>query len=284
MKTMIRFRTAEGVCLVPADHVLEVRSAVDIKPFPGRREDVVGLIERQGQALTVLSTLGSEGDHVLLLTGAGGSFGLLVKEVLGLVSVAESEMAPAPAGRSKALVEAVVKSGRGLELLISADELWRLLTGGAAALAPPTTRLADEIPLRLLLVEDNVVVQMLTKRLLSKLGYSIDVAVNGREAIEAMERAAYDIVFMDLHMPEMDGLETMKEIARRWPADHPAVIAMSAAEADSERQGCLDAGMSDYLSKPFRDADLSGMLRKWGPGHRPASAAKPNGGPPVPQS
>ena len=135
--------------------------------------------------------------------------------------------------------------------------------------------MADELPLRVLLVEDSVVVQVLAKRLLGKLGYTIEVAANGKEAIDAMGNGAYDVVFMDVQMPEMDGLAAMKEIALRWPSDHPSIIAMSASDAASDRQACLDAGMDDYLSKPVREADMRAMLRKWGSGRAQGPGAAP---------
>ncbi len=277
MRTMVRFRTAEGICAIPAEHVLEVRSAVDVKPFPGRRADVAGMVERDGRPLSVLTTMGGGGGHVLLLTTARGSFGLLVDEVLGLTKVSESAIEPAPAGRSQPLVDAVINAGNGIELLISADELWRQLSGETVTRGPGVARLADEIPLRMLLVEDNVVVQLLTKRLLGKLGYSIDLAVNGKQAIDAIEKTTYDIVLMDLQMPEMDGLDALKEITRRWPSERPAIIAMTASDAGTERQACLDAGMNDYLTKPVREAELSDMLRKWGSGRRATPPTKQNG-------
>ena len=69
---------------------------------------------------------------------------------------------------------------------------------------------------------------------------------------------------MDVQMPEMDGLTAMREIARRWPTGRPPVIAMSAENAESERQNCLDAGMNDYVAKPVREPELNAILRKWG--------------------
>ena len=137
---------------------------------------------------------------------------------------------------------------------------------------PPLSRLmADELPLRLLLAEDNAVVQTATRRLLAKLGYAIDVASTGRQAIDAMERGGYDLVFMDVQMPDVNGIEAMREIVRRWPSERPAVIALSAGETEAERQACVDAGMSDFLLKPVREATLSATLRKWGQ-KRPAEA------------
>lgn len=277
MKTMVRFRTAQGTCLIAAEQVLEVRSAQGVRTFPGPRDDIVGLVERQGRALTVMSTLGAGGGQVLLLATTGGAFGLLVDEVYGIAKVEESDLGPAPAGQSRPLVEAVVNTRTGLELVISTDELWHQLGAREGSSTPPAGRLGDELPLHVLLVEDNVVVQVMTRRLLGKLGYTIEVAANGKEAIAAMERTGYDIVFMDLQMPEMDGLAAVREIVRRWPSDHPPVIAMTGADSDSERQASLAAGMSDYLCKPVRQADLGAVLRRWGSMKRTPARAKTEG-------
>jgi CheY-like chemotaxis protein len=78
---------------------------------------------------------------------------------------------------------------------------------------------------------------------------------------------------MDLHMPDMDGLTAMHEITRRWPTRRPPVIAMSAENAESERQNCLDAGMNDYVAKPVREPELNAILRKWGGAPRAASGS-----------
>jgi len=116
--------------------------------------------------------------------------------------------------------------------------------------------------LRILLAEDNIVNQKVTLRMLSKLGFRADVAANGLEVLEALERQAYDIVLMDVLMPEMDGLETTKAIRQRWSKEKgPKIIAMTASALKGDREMCLNAGMDDYVSKPVRIENLANVLR-----------------------
>jgi GAF domain-containing protein/CheY-like chemotaxis protein/anti-sigma regulatory factor (Ser/Thr protein kinase) len=108
-------------------------------------------------------------------------------------------------------------------------------------------------PLRILLAEDNAVNQKLALRLLQQMGYRADVASNGIEAIESVERQTYDVVLMDVQMPEMDGLEASRRITARWAADaRPRIVAMTANAMAGDRELCMAAGMDDYVTKPIR--------------------------------
>ena len=136
-----------------------------------------------------------------------------------------------------------------------------LLAGGDAAIkvaAEPGKPQIDpgqatRHPLRILLAEDNVVNQKLALRLLQQMGYRADLASNGIEAIESVQRQTYDVVLMDVQMPEMDGLEASRQINARWrPAQRPRIIAMTANAMQGDRDMCLAAGMDDYLTKPIR--------------------------------
>jgi PAS domain S-box-containing protein len=121
--------------------------------------------------------------------------------------------------------------------------------------------MAARHPLRILLAEDNVVNQKLALRLLQGMGYRADVAANGLEAIESIGRQPYDLVLMDVQMPEMDGLEASREINRRWDnARRPRIVAMTANAMQGDRELCLAAGMDDYLTKPIRLNDLVAAL------------------------
>ena len=118
------------------------------------------------------------------------------------------------------------------------------------------------MPLRILLAEDNVVNQKLALRLLQQMGYRADVAGNGIEAIECVARQRYDVVLMDVQMPEMDGLEASRRIVARWKSEErPRIVAMTANAMQGDREECLAAGMDDYVTKPFRvDALVTALL------------------------
>ena len=122
--------------------------------------------------------------------------------------------------------------------------------------------LAQRLPLRVLLTEDNVINQKVALRLLDRLGYRADVASNGVEAVEAVRRQRYDVIFMDLHMPEMDGLEATRRICAEWPHDRPRIIAMTANAMPEDRELCLAAGMDDFISKPVRIEELQAVIER----------------------
>lgn len=123
--------------------------------------------------------------------------------------------------------------------------------------------MAQTHPLRILLTEDNAVNQKVAIRILGRMGYRADIAGNGLEAIQAVERQHYDVILMDVQMPEMDGLEATRQICARWPHGvRPRIIAMTANATQEDRQMCFDAGMDDYISKPIRVEDLAAALSR----------------------
>ena len=125
------------------------------------------------------------------------------------------------------------------------------------------TARAATTPLRILLAEDNRVNQRLGLMILQKLGYQADTVSNGREALQALERERYNVVLMDVQMPEMDGLEATREIRQRWPAKSgPWIIALTANAMEGDRETCLDAGMDGYLTKPMKVTELQSMLEQ----------------------
>jgi len=137
--------------------------------------------------------------------------------------------------------------------------------------APPAPALdadfARKLPLRLLLADDNPINQKVGLSVLNKLGYRADIANNGLEVLQALEQKAYDILFLDVQMPEMDGLEAARQICQRWPAEkRPRIIAMTGNALMGDREKCLQAGMDDYISKPVRIGDLQSALERWGAG------------------
>jgi len=125
---------------------------------------------------------------------------------------------------------------------------------------------ARRLPLRLLLADDNPINQKVGLSVLTKLGYRADVAHNGAEVIKALEDRPYDVLFLDVQMPEMDGLECARQICHRWTRDkRPIIVAMTGNALMGDREKCLAAGMDDYISKPVRIAELQAALERWGP-------------------
>ncbi|MBL9204838.1 MAG: response regulator [Opitutaceae bacterium] len=137
-----------------------------------------------------------------------------------------------------------------------------LPAGVATPVEPPPVRTE-----RILLAEDNAVNQKVALRMLAQLGYRADVAANGLEVIEAMQRQPYDIILLDLQMPEMDGLETALRI-RTFDSPpfglRPWIIAVTANAMRGDRERCLAAGMDDYIAKPIRREELAASLARWG--------------------
>jgi signal transduction histidine kinase/ligand-binding sensor domain-containing protein/DNA-binding response OmpR family regulator len=122
---------------------------------------------------------------------------------------------------------------------------------------------AKNYPMSILIAEDNLINQKLAMHMLSKMGYSADIAENGHVALNAMVTKHYNLILMDVQMPDMDGLETTRFI-RNNMHEQPVIIAMTANAMPEDRQACMDAGMNDYLSKPMKLSDLMEMLEKWG--------------------
>jgi CheY-like chemotaxis protein len=182
-------------------------------------------------------------------------------------------------------------SGAGLRAL---GQAWRLLVttliGGRAARAvspdaaddPPRSQPAGDGamidaaplsaeaprsgPLRVLVVEDDKVNQLVVLGMLRQMAHSADCVADGVEALEALNRQSYDIVLMDVRMPNMDGIEATQRIrSLAAPFAFIPIIALTANATTEERLRCADAGMSDFISKPFRRAELETAMEKWRP-------------------
>ena len=126
-------------------------------------------------------------------------------------------------------------------------------------------KLVETLPLKILLAEDNVVNQKVAINILKNLGYRADIAANGLEVLAALHRQSYDVVLMDVQMPEMDGLTATRQICSQWAKEkRPRIIAMTANAMQGDRERCLSAGMDDYISKPVRREALSTALSKCG--------------------
>jgi len=156
---------------------------------------------------------------------------------------------------------------------IKLSQLYNILmqsfTGEAVKYEQPSnSQINDSIskkyPLRILVAEDNSINQKIVISMLKKIGYMSDLASNGIEAVEMLDIKHYDLIFMDMMMPEMDGLQATKEILKRCKKNPPVIVAMTAAALKEDKEKCFEAGMVDYISKPFSINVLLSMIEKWG--------------------
>lgn len=182
--------------------------------------------------------------------------------ILILTSMAEDKVDAVALGISE-IITKPVKTG------VLYETMRRLLLGKRAtrqhqqASAEEGSLLASEIPLKILVAEDNPINQRVITLLLEKLGYKIELAGNGLEVLAALKRSSFDVVLMDVQMPEMDGLETSREICDLYPREHrPHIIALTADASNEDRELCLASGMNDYLSKPVRSNKVAEALRQ----------------------
>jgi CheY-like chemotaxis protein/HPt (histidine-containing phosphotransfer) domain-containing protein len=157
------------------------------------------------------------------------------------------------------------------------EVLVRIVSGIKPAAKPAPTAskldraLADRLPLRILLCDDNAINQKVASRLLQQMGYQSDTATNGVEALAALDKKPYDLIFMDVMMPELGGIEATHEIRRRQQnqAQFPnykspiIIIAITANAMQGDREKCLAAGMDDYLAKPIRPEEMREIIEKW---------------------
>ncbi|MEL7530377.1 MAG: response regulator, partial [Bacteroidota bacterium] len=125
-----------------------------------------------------------------------------------------------------------------------------------------TERFAKQYPLNILVAEDNLVNQKLIMRILEKLGYEAQMVTNGQDAVSAVHKGNFDIVFMDIHMPIMDGLAATQELLASLPAERlPQIVALTANAMDGDREKYIAGGMNDYLSKPFKQEEIKKVLQ-----------------------
>jgi len=199
-------------------------------------------------ALVLLTSAGSAGDGPRL--EKAGFAGYLVK--------------PTRADTLRDVLATVWAAKQGIQKVTGITT--RHSVAEARAVAPePAPETTDSRKWRVLVAEDNIVNQKVAKRMLEKLGCIVDVAANGEEAVQMWSQLPYDVVFMDVQMPEMDGLAATRAIRNREPEDrHTPVIAMTANAMEGDQEICLEAGMDDYLAKPVNMNECRDVLEKWG--------------------
>jgi signal transduction histidine kinase/DNA-binding response OmpR family regulator len=245
-------------------------------------------LRRQAEVWGLVATTVSSGEEALTCLNNGDCFdiALLDLQMPGAGASLAAEIRKLPNGASLPLIGLLtpglrdaphpevfvssltkpIKASRLYDALIDAlDRSTRPPSPPQAAAPRAGEKLADRHPLRVLVAEDNGVNQKVALAMLRHLGYRADLAADGVEAVEAVRRVPYDVVFMDLQMPELDGIDATKQIvAEHPPGRRPRIVALTANAFDEDREQCIRAGMDDYMSKPLKAETLEAALLKAG--------------------
>lgn len=287
----LRSRPGAGSTFTLALPAPLVQEAPAAPPLAGRRALLVGASGPQQAALQralsavgvhqrvatgpaqALATLGggAELDWLILdLPGGVQEAGLLLRVLraapstadLPVIALGGGDEQPRREGTKALGLHAVLaKPLRPNELI---DVLHAILNGGSAPRAPSAAPPPAKRPeLRVLLVEDNPVNQEVARLQLERLGATVEVAADGQEALEALDRGRFALVLMDCQMPRMDGYTATRAIRRRPDGASLPIVALTANAMLGDRERCLQAGMDDYLSKPVRQSDLAGVIQRW---------------------
>ena len=224
----------------------------------GSGEEALGWLERGEKFdVGVLDMQMPRMDGAELAEAIHGSKGCEQLPLVLLTSLGSRE--PGSNGFSASLTKPV-KTGQLTRVLE------QLLMGRSAAKKQERLKIDRELaqrhPLKILLAEDNVVNQKVALKILDRMGYRADVASNGSEAVEAVERQTYDVVLMDVQMPQMDGVEATTRIREQRGENRPRIIALTANALEGDKEKYLGVGMDDYLSKPIKIAELARALAR----------------------
>jgi CheY-like chemotaxis protein len=241
-------------------------------------------LQKQTEAWGFVAEGAMSGPEALTMIGKGRRFDLVILDLqtaemdgLALAAKIRTTLAPDPpplillsplgrrdadaSGMFAASLTKPVRSSRLYDAMI--DVLGAESPVRVPIEHPPDPQMAERHPLRILLAEDNPVNQRVAAAMLARLGYHADVVANGVEAVEAVRRVPYDVVFMDLQMPELDGLGAARQIVAEQSAERrPRIVALTANAFEEDRQECLAAGMDDYLSKPLKKGTLEAALAR----------------------
>jgi two-component system sensor histidine kinase/response regulator len=272
-----------------AESILTGAKVLVLTAFPGLSEFLVRQLCEAGAdafaakgAATAETALSSGAFNVLVIdhrSGSAPASDLLVRlkarlqGVKTIVLLPAGERAHLPSLKAAGFDAYLIKPVRRVSLIQRVAALLNSKDSGTTESLVPDTevpKLVAQAPLRVLVAEDNRINVMLANSLLTKMGHRVDTVANGREALEALSRAPYDIVLMDVHMPEMDGLEATRRIRLAEAAGRRRgrlpIVALTASALEGDKQICLEAGMDDFLPKPLNPEQLRSVLGRYAVG------------------
>ncbi len=259
--------------LPPLPAALRTAGVLCIEPHPVTQARLKALFERWGAPCLIASNvdaalIAASGHSPALVLIDGGETSmpsplpkLAALNCPRLVMFPFGQLPPAPSADGLPFAS-ITKPLRTTALTHAVATLFNPIAAAAAA-KKSERPIAEEFPLEVLLAEDNAVNQKVALRFLERLGYRADAVANGLEVLSTIERHRYDLVLMDLQMPEMDGLEASRQIRLRLPADRqPKIIALTANAMQGDREMCLAAGMDDYITKPVKMHEIAAAIRR----------------------
>jgi len=244
----------------------------------GDADEALGLLQKEGPFdLAVLDMMMPGTDGLELARKIRGYSDAKKLPLILLSSFGQNDAnLKARAAGFQAVVAKPVRQSQLREVMLRV--LWEANPAGQDSAAAPMARrsstlavsIGPQYPLKILLAEDNVVNQMVVTLMLKKIGYAAHIVDNGKRVLEALARQTYDLVLMDIQMPEMDGLEATREIRKSEnlpsgtdiPKPPVYIIALTADAMQGDREKCLEAGMNDYLTKPIRPNELQAALQR----------------------
>lgn len=227
-------------------------------------EALIALGEAPEFDLAVLDMLMPEMDGSQLAASIKGMAGYADLPIILLTSLGRQDMRTERTQLFTAILTKPVKHSQLFDAIVNVLAPGTARPEKVRARPKVDQHLAERYPLHVLVAEDNAINSRLIVRILEQMGYRPDIAANGYEVLDAMHRQPYDLVLMDVQMPEMDGLEATLQIrAEHGENPGPVIIAITANAMGDDRQNCLDAGMDDYLSKPIRIEELQERILHW---------------------